>query len=46
MNELLSLPDVKKNVEKMTDLELDFFKRMLVSQGIYQRYCAERKHGR
>lgn len=43
MNELLSQPKVRSKVIKMTRAELQFFKEALVSQGIYARYCKERK---
>jgi hypothetical protein len=42
MNELLSQPAVRKNVLKMTAKELEFFKQVLISQGVYAQYCKER----
>lgn len=43
MEKLLSEPGVKEHVEKMTPAALDWYKRLLVSQGIYARYVRERK---
>jgi hypothetical protein len=43
MNELLSKPGVRKNVMKMTAGELEYFKKLLVSQGVYAQYVKERK---
>lgn len=43
LNELLSQPGVKENVEKMTPVELDWYKALLVSQGIYASYVRERR---
>jgi len=42
MNELLSQPKVRKFVLKMTARELEFYKQLLVTQGTYVRYVAER----
>ena len=43
MNELLSKPEVRKNVMKMTPDELKYFKELLVSTGTYEKYLKERK---
>jgi hypothetical protein len=43
MNELLKQPGVKKNVKKMKPETLEWFKELLVSQGIYSKYIRERK---
>lgn len=45
MGKLLEEPEVKKFVAKMTPQELDWYKELLVSQGIYGRYCQERENG-
>lgn len=42
MTELLSQPEIFENVSKMTEKELEFFREMLIKQGIYARYCQER----
>lgn len=42
MNELLSQPSIRKHVLKMKAGELKFYKQLLVSTGVYARYCAER----
>lgn len=42
MAELLDEPGVKENVERMTAGELELFKKLLVSQGIYSQYVKER----
>jgi hypothetical protein len=42
MNELLEQPGIKENVEKMTPAELDYFKTLLVCNGIYAQYVEER----
>ena len=38
MNELLSIPEIKENVDKMTEGELKFYKLLLVREGIYGRF--------
>lgn len=43
MDELLSQPEVAQHVKNMTAAEFDFYKRLLVSQGIYARYVKELK---
>lgn len=43
LNELLEQPGVKENVEKMTPVELSWYKALLVSQGIYANYVKERR---
>jgi hypothetical protein len=42
MAELLHQPEVKKSVLRMTAKELEFFKTLLVKQGIYARFVRER----
>jgi hypothetical protein len=44
MQELLDEPGVREHVEKMTAQELEFYKRLLVRQGIYAQYLKERDH--
>lgn len=41
MNALLSEKGVVEKVARMTEKELDFFKRLLMKQGTYQRYAIE-----
>jgi hypothetical protein len=43
MKRLLSEPEVAAEVEKMTAMELEFFKQMLVKQGTYRRYVIEQQ---
>lgn len=43
MAELLEQPDLKVQVAEMQPEELDWFKELLVSQGIYAQYVKERK---
>lgn len=43
MNELLAQPGVKENVKKMNEETLEWFKSLLVSQGVYARYVKERR---
>ncbi len=43
MAELLAQPDVKKHVKGLSPEMLDWYKDLLVSQGIYARYVKERK---
>jgi hypothetical protein len=43
MNELLARPEIKKKIAKMTPEMVEWFKKLLVSQGIYTQYCRERK---
>ncbi|MEN6300826.1 MAG: hypothetical protein ABFD51_13110 [Anaerolineaceae bacterium] len=43
MAELLSQPEIKKEVEKMHPEILSWYKDLLVSEGIYAKYCRERK---
>jgi len=43
MKQLLSEPSVKESVAKMTDVELSFFRKLLVKQGIYQAYALEKQ---
>jgi hypothetical protein len=43
MKRLLSEPEVAEEVEKMTAMELEFFKQMLVKQGTYRRYVTEQQ---
>lgn len=42
MAELLEQPEVKKEIEVMTPEVLAWYKELLVSEGIYQRYVEER----
>jgi hypothetical protein len=42
MDELLSQPEIKNNVKKMTHEMLEWFKELLISQGIYDKYVKER----
>lgn len=42
MAELLEQPDVALFVEQMTPDELEWYKALLVSEGIYDRYVRER----
>lgn len=43
MNELLSQPEIRKQVLRMKAETLAFYKELLVSEGIYTKYVAERK---
>lgn len=43
MDELLRQPDVTKSVKDMKPETLQWFKELLVSQGIYAKYVKERK---
>jgi hypothetical protein len=43
MDELLKQPDVAENIKYMTPDTLEWFKELLVSQGIYAKYVEERK---
>ena len=43
MAELLAQPGVREQVEQMTPDELDWYKELLVSEGIYKQYVKERK---
>lgn len=43
MQELLGQPGIKEQVEQMTPATLEWFKALVVSQGIYKRYLKERK---
>lgn len=42
MAELLEQPEIAKNVYRMSPSVLDWYKQLLVSEGIYQRYVNER----
>ena len=42
MAELLEQPDVASYVEQMTADEVEWYKGLLVSEGIYDRYVRER----
>jgi hypothetical protein len=42
MRELLSQPQVKKEVKKMNPATLKWYKELLISQGVYARYVKER----
>ena len=42
MNELLNQPGVKENVEKMKPEVLEWYKELLVGEGIYAKYVKER----
>jgi hypothetical protein len=41
--ELLEQPEIKTSVDQMTPEARDWYKELLVSQGIYDRYVKERK---
>lgn len=43
MAELLAQPSVKENADKMTPEMLEWFRELLVSQGIYAKYVKERR---
>ena len=43
MAELLEQPGVKENVAKMSPEMLEWFKELLVKQGVYIRYVSERQ---
>ena len=43
MKELLEQPEVKESVKDMNPETLEWYKELLVSQGIYDRYVKERK---
>ena len=43
MKELLDQPDVKEQVKQMDPETLKWFKELLVSQGVYDRYAKERE---
>lgn len=42
MEEILNKPEVKKETEGMTPSVLAWYKELLVSEGIYDRYVRER----
>ena len=42
MAELLEQPEVKKEIAGMTPEVLEWFKELLISEGIYQQYVRER----
>ena len=44
MQALLDEPGVKEHVERMTQDELELYKKLLVSQGIYSQYAKEQKN--
>jgi hypothetical protein len=44
MADLLREPDIKIYVDKMTPAELDMYKDLLVTTGIYAQYVKERDH--
>ena len=43
MQDILSEPGVLEKFAQMTPKEQDYFKHLLVKQGIYQRYVIERQ---
>jgi hypothetical protein len=43
MAELLDKPDIRGKVKKMNPETLTWYKEMLVSTGIYDKYTKERK---
>ena len=43
MQEFLSEPGVLEKFAQMTPKEQDYFKQLLVKQGIYQQYVVERQ---
>lgn len=43
MNELLKQPEIAESVKNMKPETLEWYKELLVSQGIYARYVKERK---
>lgn len=43
MQEFLNQPGIKEKVAQMGPVALDFFKHLLVSEGIYARYIKERE---
>ena len=43
MAELLEQPDVRKFVKSMVPEELEWYKELLVSEGIYAQYVKDRK---
>jgi len=43
MDELLNQPKVKKEFKKLTPEMREWFKKLLVKQGIYAQYVKERK---
>lgn len=45
MSELLTQPGIKEQVSQMTPEMLEWFKDLLVKQGIYARYVKERGRG-
>jgi hypothetical protein len=45
MQALLDEPGVKEHVERMTQGELELYKKLLVSQGIYSQYVKEQANG-
>lgn len=45
MQSLLDEPEVRKHVERMTQGELELYKKLLVSQGIYSQYVKEQANG-
>jgi hypothetical protein len=42
LNELMNSPEVRKEAEGMSRKERVYFKRLLVSTGIYEQYVRER----
>lgn len=42
IDEICNQPSVKKSYDQMTDDEKKYFRKMLVTTGIYQKYLAER----
>lgn len=43
MQELLDTPKVKAEVEKLSPEALEWYRELLVSEGIYDQYVKERK---
>lgn len=46
LRELLAQPEVAPHVVQMTPEEREWYKQLLVSEGIYDRYVKERKRKR
>jgi Zn-dependent oligopeptidase len=44
MAELLEQPGIKEQVDQMTPEMLEWFKELLVSQGVYARFVSERQN--
>jgi len=40
--DILELPEIKENVAKMTPAELEWYKELLILEGICARYIEER----